>query len=90
MKKVVIIFIIILIIAAALAVFAIQTDLFKSDEIKKPSVEHSENELKFPAKTIKMPKLKIIDKDTLNKNLKKFKEQRDKDPGFKKEESCGK
>ena len=101
MKKVIVILII---IAAAVAIFAVvagQNDLFTTEAekpvVEKPAVsepEYLKNDVKVPVKAMKMQKIRLIDKEKLRENLKKMKEERDKNPDKtprfqKKRESCG-
>jgi len=95
MKKIVVVSIVIAVFAAVFAVLAVQTDFFKSSEAVKPVVEQKhdtniEKNVKILPKTMKLQKIKVLDKEKLKEAVKKMKENRDKDPDFKKKhESCG-
>ena len=101
MKKIIVIAII---IAAAVAIFAVvagQKDLGKSAENVKAPVEQTVNksedlkkDVKMPLKTMKMQKIKLIDKEKLRKNIKEMKEKKGEKSDNtlnlpEKRESCG-
>ena len=96
MKKVALILIF---VAAAVAIFTVvagQNDIFKSAEAEKAAVEkkiesvNMNKDAKIPLRTIKLQKIKMIDKEKLRENIKKKKEKPNKTPSFnKKHESCG-
>lgn len=95
MKKVVII----LIIAAAVAVFALvagRNDVFKSVETEKTAIEKKiephelKRDVKMPIKSLKIQRIKPIDKEKIKENIKKLKEKEGQNPDSpKNSESCG-
>ena len=106
MKKVIVISIIIVAAIAIFAVVAGQNDMSnpansgkatveKVEKVeKKVDLENLNKDAKVPLKTLKMQKLKILDRDKLRENIKKMKKEKDENPDKtlnfpKKRESCG-
>lgn len=100
MKKIIVIAIFIAVAIAIFAVVAGQADLGKSAEKvevaveKKVKSEDLKKDVKMPLKTMKMQKIKLIDKEKLRKNIKEMKEKKGEKSDNtlnlpEKRESCG-